>query len=363
MNAISPRGRRGEPPRRIDQPAPGLFKLRLARGAPFVCAEIRYSMGFWSAAINGAPCGDRHPDPVHAAGVSRIWENGASITRAEYEALLANPPAAPDRRVDLGALPPIDFGEPPPPAIGHNGGPAAIDLAAALEPRALAAWLAEQFDPHAARADELLAAHVRFLAATAAGITAPAIGERAADFARQIREAVRETDATRVEIKAPVLAAQRAIDGAAKAIAEPLDAAVIEIERRVSIFMAAVERVRREEAKAAADRAEEAAYYAQQRAEETGGEDDFAAADAAIAEQAAAQSIAESAPGELARMKTALGGSASLGTSWSYTVDDLSRVPVHLLSINDKAVKAALKAGTRTIPGLTITASAKARIR
>lgn len=350
-------------PRRIDQPEPGTFKLRLVSKGPWIAARITHAMGFWSASIGGEPCGPQHPDPILADGVSRIWESAVRIDQGEYDALLRSPPATPDLPINLGALAPITFEAPMTATarIGHNQPP--IDLHTALEPSALSVWIAGQLAAHTARADELLAANTRFVAATTAGIANDEVAGRATDFARQIKAAIKDTDEARVNIKAPVLAAQRAIDGAAKVITDPLLAATGLVEQRVTTFMRAKDLEARRIAAEAAARAEEAAWHLQQQAEASNDNEVFDQAEAAMVEQQIAQAIVSAPTADLTRVRTALGGTAGLRDNWVYSVQAIEKVPAHFLMINDAAVKAAIKGGSRSIPGLAIRNQPKVGIR
>lgn len=56
-------------------------------------------------------------------------------------------------------------------------------------------------------------------------------------------------------------------------------------------------------------------------------------------------------------------GSANFGTEWTYEVEDLDKVPVDFLMVDDKKAMAAIKAGIREIPGLIIKEVPKVRIR
>lgn len=353
-------------PRRIDVPQDGTFKLALVRRGPYVAARITHRLGLWSASINGQSCGAHDPDPFRAAGVSRIWETGTTISRAEYEALLRHPPQCPDLPIDLGAMPPISFEEPMNAfaGVGHNRppiDPPVLDLHSALEPTTLRAWIAAELAPHAARADALLARFRQFLPATAAGIKTESVHQRAVDFAEQIRTEIDEIDATRVTIKAPVLAAQRAIDGAAKAISDPLLPAWTEVKARHSAYLIAKDAEIRRAAAEAAARAEEQAFHLQREAEETGDDDAFEEAAQAMTEQAAAEAVVSAPIGELTRMRTANGVSSALKDHWTYELADIAAVPSHFLVVNDAAVRAAIKGGARNIPGLTIRNQPRAR--
>lgn len=350
-----------QPPRRIDVPEPGAFKLRMVRGGPWIAARISHAMGFWSASIGGEPCGCRHPDPAYADGVSRIWESAVRIDQAEYDALLRSPPITPELPINLGAMPPITFEEPMSAAIGHNNPPPVIDLSAALEPRRLAAWISEKLAGHTERANALTARYRQFAAFTDAGITTDAIDERAVDFADQIRQEIAATDATRTAIKAPVLAAQRAIDGAAKAISDQLLPAFTEVKARHSAYLIAKDAEIRRLATEAAARAEEEAYHLQQQAEATNDNEVFVQADIAIGQQQAAEAIVFAPTLELTRMRTANGVSSGLKDDWIFEVVDVTAIPAHFLMVNDAAIRAAIKGGTRSVPGLKIFNRPRAR--
>lgn len=108
---------RSEAPRRVDQPEPGLFKMRLVARGPFVAAEIhRQDDGRWCATINGAVA-EAHLDPAQAEGVFRVWHYGHRIDASEHAFLVEraawarihdpdSPEANPERPINIGALPP-----------------------------------------------------------------------------------------------------------------------------------------------------------------------------------------------------------------------------------------------------------------
>lgn len=354
--------------RDVSQPTPGHFKLRLVRGGPFVAAAISHQMGFWAVWINGEPCGARHPDPWAVDGcgaaMERVWTHGIPIENAEYQALLLNPPILPGQKIDIGAMPPITFrNEERPPMnaismIGHNGAPT-IDLAAALEPEALGAWIAGRLAAHTERAGMLLAG----FRLSSPIIANDNVADRATDFVRQVKGAISETDGERVRIKAPVLAAQRAIDGAAKAITDPLQAASVECERRVTVFMVEKDRAARLAAAENAARAAEAAALLIDEAMATDNPDIVEQAAEAEIEQWTAEAIVHAPTAELTRLRTTNGGTAGLRDNWIYEIANISDVPAHFLMINDAAVKAAIKGGSRNIPGLTIRNQPKVGIR
>jgi hypothetical protein len=52
-----------------------------------------------------------------------------------------------------------------------------------------------------------------------------------------------------------------------------------------------------------------------------------------------------------------------LRQTWTYEVTDLAKIPAQWLCLNEPLVKAAIKTGTREIPGLRIYAEHKAFVR
>lgn len=108
---------RHEPSRRIDQPEPGFFKLRLVRRGPWVAAKIVFDGKLWGAEIGGRPAGPPHADHDVAGNVMRIWTAGTRITADEYVYLIdvarhaaanpEHPSADPRRPIDINAVAPL----------------------------------------------------------------------------------------------------------------------------------------------------------------------------------------------------------------------------------------------------------------
>lgn len=243
--------------------------------------------------------------------------------------------------------------------IGHNNPP--LDLQVALEPRALSIMIARELAPHTTNVETLLAEHDRFLAKTAAGIATDAVDEAAVDFAKEIKAEIGNIDATRSEIKAPVLAAQRTIDSAAKLLSDRLAPAHAEVQRRHTAFLLAKDAEIRRIATEAAARAEEAAWHLRQEALKTGSVEVFAEAQTAHVAQREAEAIVFAPVLETTRMRTATGNTSGLRDDWKYEVTDITKVPAHMLQVCDAIVKATIKSGTRTIPGLRIFNEPRAR--
>lgn len=242
---------------------------------------------------------------------------------------------------------------------GHNR--PVIDLWSALEPEALGAFLEDRFTPSRIRRDELIGAFKRFLKATAAGIKDDGLAAKATDFVRQIKASVKDIEETRTAIKAPVLAAQRQIDGMGRELAQPLVEASTEVERRVTVFMREKEaEIRRQAAEEAARKEAEAQALLDQAAES---EEAMEAAEEAFVAAETAQTLAEAPAKELTHIRTQLGTTAGLRDHWVYDVEDITKVPAAYLQINDTVVKAAIRSGVRQINGLNIRNEPKASIR
>ena len=79
-----------QPSRRIDQPEPGLFRMRLVKNGPGVAARIERKLGFLVATVNGAP-----------ADVDIVWTSGDFIDENMWNILAAEPPADPHRPLPI----------------------------------------------------------------------------------------------------------------------------------------------------------------------------------------------------------------------------------------------------------------------
>ncbi len=98
--------RRDEPSRRIDQPVAGFYALRLCKGGPQVCALIHHGAAGWSCSINNHATGFPNVDPWLVQDLWRIHSYGTIISHEAYLALSANPPASPDKKIDMNSEPP-----------------------------------------------------------------------------------------------------------------------------------------------------------------------------------------------------------------------------------------------------------------
>jgi hypothetical protein len=187
---------------------------------------------------------------------------------------------------------------------------------------------------------------------------------RVADLIRMIGHAGQKAEAERKAEKEPHLEGGRAVDAWFKRITDPLAEAKARLQKPLDAFLkqkAAAERDRREaEARALKEAAEREAAQMQTPAQ----------MDAAIAIEARAQEVQQSAqarPAELARTRGDYGGVATLRTVWKHEVTDPSLVPREFLVVNDAAIKAAIKGaakpGELKIPGVRIFEDSSAVVR
>lgn len=116
--------------RRMNEPEPGHYLVRLTKGGPLVAARIVYQPAtdpvtgqlldrswYWWAWIDGRLIAEPSPSWV-ASGVDRIWHSGERCTPHEYNRRLKlkdwaerSAPFAPeanaDKPIDLNELPPL----------------------------------------------------------------------------------------------------------------------------------------------------------------------------------------------------------------------------------------------------------------
>lgn len=81
---------RDQPSRRIDQPEPGFFRMRLVKNGPYVAARIERKLGHLVATVNGKP-----------ADVDTVWTSGDFIDETMWNILAAEPPADPYRPLPI----------------------------------------------------------------------------------------------------------------------------------------------------------------------------------------------------------------------------------------------------------------------
>lgn len=230
--------------------------------------------------------------------------------------------------------------------IGHNQPPEpTLDLSTAT----LNGILARRSDTLATRQAALLAGLDRFKAAIQPdGIPNDETLGRAGDFDRQLRELEQALDAQRTEVKAPVLAASKIIDGHYRSLSDPLGAGRRVVQDAMSAYAARKRREAEEQARA------EAAALAR-KAELAADRGDTATA-VALDEQAEQVAQAATAPVRVA---------SDLGTTvftrkgpWKVRITDAAKIPREYLMPNEPKLLAeartnkAIEAGEQPIPGV-----------
>jgi len=251
------------------------------------------------------------------------------------------------------------------PSLGHNSG--ALDLSLALDADQLLRDLRADTTALAARTEELLAAFERFDARTTDGIADDEVLAKAGDFVRQLSAHISAVDSRRTVIKAPVLAAQRAIDGFFKSsLADPVDRAKAAVTRRIDDYM------RRLREEAAARQREEAARQraeADRMAREAEQRRSAALMDAAVEAEAKAES-AEAAPVTVAPVRSDFGTTISTRKGpWNVRITDIAKVPYPFLMVNEPVLLATartnpeIEAGGQPIPGVEFYREIKSSIR
>jgi hypothetical protein len=238
-----------------------------------------------------------------------------------------------------------------------------IDLSAALDPGALSTWIEYQLADHVAAIDALLVRYDTFLQVTRDGIADDFICGHATDLAKDIKKAEAAADKKRQEIKAPVLHAQRMIDGAGKALSDPARSAAASIELRITTYLREKERVARAAAEAEAQRLALEAEAAIAVANETNTETAIGAAVESLDAATKAEAQASAPSLELTRTRGLAGGITGLRDNWVWELVDITKVPAHLLMVNDTLAKATIKGGAREISGLRIWNEPKAYAR
>lgn len=299
------------------------------------------------------------------------------------------------------------------PSIGHNQPPDPIEI--------LRGELAQTHAPLRERGDALTEMGNRLPESCDDDETA----KRLADAIKSCMAFAKNADAARVSAKEPHLAAGRAVDGFFKAMSDPVEkvktrmgalltAYQREVEakerRRLEAIAAEERRIQREaeaaareaariarEAKEAEEkRAHEAAEAAaklegearrkaeaeeaERRAAERARLKEIEEAEAAKARDAARAAKAEAdkareesqvKAADLSRSRTDLGSVASLRSTWVFEVENADEVPRQYLSVNEGAIRAAIKAATTKdgrlvnlrIPGVRIYAKAETVVR
>ena len=248
------------------------------------------------------------------------------------------------------------------PGIGHNSPP-------------LSELLREETADLVKRKDALLAACERVPEA----IQDETTSGRVADLIKLMIKCRQQAKKDHQARKEPFLEDGRLVDGAYKAITDPLDRAKVLVENKLTQYQRQVAEEQRRLREAEARRQAEEATRQRREAEaavatlETEADLDAAitaeelarqaAADAALAQRATTVKAAE-----LSRLRGEYGSTASLTTFWDF--DELDRNAIDLETLRpyldvamiEKAIRIYIRSGARTLKGCRIFENTKSRI-
>ena len=135
------------------------------------------------------------------------------------------------------------------------------------------------------------------------------------------------------------------------------------MEDRITTYLRLKAAAARAQAEAEAAVTALAAQAAMAQADAEGSKEAIEAAHEAIEKADAAHDMATASLPDLTRSRSQNGGLAGLKDNWVYEVTDIAVVPPAFLQVNEALVKAAIKTGTRSIPGIRIFNDPKAYVR
>lgn len=162
---------------------------------------------------------------------------------------------------------------------------------------------------------------------------------QAVSFAGSIKKLIRKIEDARKEYVGPFNAHVKEVNALAGEIRFPLERGEKELKKKLNSFAAQLELQRRK----AEEEARRQAAMEQERLNQEAAE---AGVEAPIVPE-----IVD--PEEPSAVKTAA-GTAFMQSRWTFELDNLADVPAEYLMLDEKKVRAAIKAGIRHIPGLKI---------
>ena len=172
----------------------------------------------------------------------------------------------------------------------------------------------------------------------------------AAEIVKELRAEASAIEKERKELVKPFNDGVKAINAKAKAITAPLNKLRLGIEGKMLNY----QDVRQREAERKRKEEEEAALAAAQKAETEGAHD--------VAEKIVETAAAQKKPDEVVRSTS--GPTTSVRKTWTYSVEDISKVPREYLVLDATKVRASIvQMGVREIPGLKIFQERKTVVR
>lgn len=204
-------------------------------------------------------------------------------------------------------------------------------------------------------------------------ITSDDANAQAADFIKAATALAKRSEDAREQEKKPFLDAGRDVDAFFKELSAPVLTAKASVYKHVTAYLdAKVKAERAAQAEAERVAREEAA----RKLAEAEAQKDTAKADAALDAAVRLEGYADQAakvvamrPSELAKTTTTSGVTTTLKTEWAFEIEDAKRIPLDALrpyldlAAIEKAIRAAVKMGTRELPGVRIFEQSKAVVR
>lgn len=245
--------------------------------------------------------------------------------------------------------------------MGHNNPPSDLEV--------FRERLAEATAPIRKRVAELIAAFSR----VPLDFSDPTNVQRCTDFVAQCKAALKAAEEKRKELKKPLDDQAKAVQDTFKTMVDQLEKPMKDLEAKLGDYAAQQRRAAELKAKQEREAAKAEARKKQEEAEAQARAAQVAAAQAKTAEEAdrAAQQMAKAIETQQAAEtaqqtaekagrveKTKLSGEyGSTGYAskrWTFEVENLADVPRHYMTIDETAIREAIKSGIRDIPGLRI---------
>lgn len=241
----------------------------------------------------------------------------------------------------------------PTPGLGHNRPPGP------LTPDQIRLHLVDDHQTLCARRDQLVSVAAEFLRKYPS-IETEDVAAAAVQNLDMLAKHRRQVEDARKIAKEPYLEGCRAVDAWFRTIDADLATAHGNLSKPATAFAEQLAARRRAAAEAEARRLREVAERAEQEARDSG-RFDAAIAAAQDAEHAAEQAAGK--PAEHSRIVGTYGSTASLVETYDFEIEDVDKLPRRYLVPDTAAIRRAVTAGARTIPGLRIFPVRKLRTR
>jgi hypothetical protein len=253
----------------------------------------------------------------------------------------------------------------PAPEAGHNAN--SLFPLVSIQTETLALQLGARYGDLNAQVAKHEAAYERFKAKWATAVMSEEAAGRAADWVRlqllPLGGDKGTAETSRAYEKGDILKAQRTVDGFFSALRQRVAVITQGVRAAQLAYANEQERLERERLAAAAKAQREEAARLAAQAEVQRDADKMAEAVAAEDRGEALQAKAEAEVVKAAPIRGSYGGTSSVRTTWTFKVDDIGKVPLHYLQVNEAMVTAAIKSAKKidnkpdiSIPGISLVA-------